>query len=357
MRGEIVDAEGRLQGADRIGERTATRHDHARRAGRRRQFRQAYPQGGRLVQTAAELDDPHRSIPDRPDRTNGRQPMQHRLVKLLGARAPWLMGVVNVTPNSFSDGGRHLEPHAAIAHARQLLAEGAHLLDLGGESTAPGSRPITSDEELRRLEPVVRGLAHEAALSIDTYHAATAARCIALGAGIVNDVSALRADPEMAAVVRDLRPVLVMMHAKDGPLPHATDRPVRYQDVVREVADWLKARVDAALAAGIDADQLVLDPGWGKFLSLDPADSWEMLARFDELVERLEPWPVLVGISRKGLFGVPLADRDPLSQFTALVAAQKGAALIRTHHVRMAAQFLEAATRMRLRLPAPTAYR
>ena len=130
------------------------------------------------------------------------------------------------TPDSFSDGGLYLAADAALAHGRQLVAEGAHMLDLGGESTAPGSRPITSDEELLRLEPVVRGLAREAILSIDTYHAATAARCIELGARIVNDVSGLRADPEMAAVVRDLGPVLVMMHAKDGPLPHATDRPV-----------------------------------------------------------------------------------------------------------------------------------
>ncbi len=283
--------------------------------------------------------------------------MQHRLVKLLGSPAPWLMGIVNVTPDSFSDGGRYLAPDAATAHGRQLLAEGAHVLDLGGESTAPGSRPITSDEELARLEPVVRSLAHDAILSIDTYHAATAARCIQLGARMINDVSALRADPEMAAVIRDLGPVLVMMHAKDGPLPHATDRPAHYADVIRDVGDWLEARVDTALAAGIAADQLVLDPGWGKFLSLDPAHTWELLARFDELVTRFTPLPLLVGISRKGFFGVPPAERDALSQFTGLVAAQKGAALIRTHAVGMAAQFVAAAQRMRLPLPAAGACR
>lgn len=282
--------------------------------------------------------------------------MQHALVKLLGAPAPWLMGVVNVTPDSFSDGGLHLAPDLAVAHGRQLLADGAHILDLGGESTAPGSRPIDGETELARLEPVVRALAAEAVLSIDTYRAATAARCVELGARIVNDVSALRADPEMAAVVRDLGPVLVMMHAKDGPLPHATDRPASYRDLIRDVADWLLARVDVALAAGIAAERIVLDPGWGKFLSLEPAHSWELLARFAELVERLAPFPVVVGISRKGFFGVPLAERDPLSQLTSLVAAQKGAALIRTHHVRMAVQFLDAAERMGLELPARGAY-
>ena len=282
--------------------------------------------------------------------------MRHRLVNLLGGGAPWLMGVVNVTPDSFSDGGRHLGADAAVAHGRQLMADGADLLDLGGESTAPGSRPITSDEELRRLEPAVRALAGEGVLSIDTYHAATAERCITLGASVINDVSALRADPEMVAIVRDLRPVLVMMHAKDGPLPHATDRPAHYGDVVRDVADWLSARVDVALKAGIDADQIVVDPGWGKFLSLEPDHSWEMLARFEELVARLTPIPVLVGTSRKGFFGVPLAERDPVSQLSALVAAEKGAALIRTHNVRMAAQFVAAAERMGRPLPARRAY-
>ncbi len=282
--------------------------------------------------------------------------MRHRLVKLLGSAAPWLMGVVNVTPNSFSDGGRHLAPDAAVAHGRRLFADGAHLLDLGGESTAPGSRPITSDDELARLEPVVRALAGEAVLSIDTYHAATAERCVTLGAAVVNDVSALRADPSMASVVRDLRPVLVMMHAKDGPLPHATDRPAHYGDVVRDVSDWLSARIDVALAAGIDADQIVVDPGWGKFLSLEPAHSWEVLARFEELVARLTPIPVLVGTSRKGFLGGRLAERDPISQFTALAAVEKGAAVIRTHDVRMAAEFLDAAERMARPLPARRAY-
>ena len=282
--------------------------------------------------------------------------MRHRLVNLLGGGAPWLMGVVNVTPDSFSDGGRHLAADAAVAHGRRLVADGAHLLDLGGESTAPGSRPITSDEELGRLEPVVRALAGEAVLSIDTYHAATAARCIELGAAVVNDVSALRADPEMAAVVRDLRPVLVMMHAKDGPLPHATDRPAHYGDVVGDVADWLSARIDTALAAGIDAEQIVVDPGWGKFLSLEPVHSWEVLARFEQLVTRLTPIPVLVGTSRKGFLGGRLAERDPVSQLTALVAVEKGAALIRTHEVRMAAQFLDAAERMGRPLPARRTY-
>ena len=143
MGGKLAHAKRRLQCADGVGERSAARHHDPRRPRHGRQPLQPVPQPWRVVQAAAELDDPPRRHPEPPDPLGGRQPMQHRLVKLLGAPAPWLMGVVNVTPDSFSDGGRHLAPDAAIAHGRRLLDEGAQILDLGGELTAPGSRPIT----------------------------------------------------------------------------------------------------------------------------------------------------------------------------------------------------------------------
>jgi dihydropteroate synthase len=265
---------------------------------------------------------------------------------------PWIIGVLNVTPDSFTDGGRFLAAEAAIAHGRAMLADGAHLLDIGGESTAPGARPLDAMAELARIEPVVRALAGERApLSIDTYHAATAARCLALGAKVVNDVSALRGDLEMAAVVREHQAVLVMMHAKDGPLPHATDAPRIYRDVVAEIGDFLAARVDHALAQGIAAERLVLDPGWGKFISLEPADSFRLLEGFARLAERFAPIPLLVGLSRKGFLGVPLAERDPVSQLLSLVAVERGALYVRTHAPRMMRQFADAARRAGLTLP------
>jgi dihydropteroate synthase len=269
---------------------------------------------------------------------------------LIAEPAPWIVGVVNVTPDSFTDGGRFLEPAAAIAHGRRLLADGAHLLDLGGESTAPGSRPLDDATELARVEPVVAALAGEAVLSIDTYHARTAARCLAMGARMINDVSALRADPAMAEVVREHGCHLVMMHAKDGPLPHAGDAPRLYADVVREVGDFLAARVEHALARGIAQERLVLDPGWGRFVSLEPADSWRLLERFATLAERFTPIPLLVGTSRKGFLGVPMAERDPLSQLTALVAVTRGARYARTHDPRQMRQFLDAGRRMGMSL-------
>ncbi len=265
---------------------------------------------------------------------------------LLPPPAPWIMGVVNVTPDSFTDGGLFLAAEAAIAHGRALLADGAQLLDIGGESTAPGSTPLHAAAELARIEPVVATLAADAVLSVDTYHAATAERCLALGARMINDVSALRADPALAAVVRDHAAVLVMMYAKDGPLPHATGAPRVYADVVREIGDFLARRVDHAVGQGIPAERLVLDPGWGRFVSLDPDDSFRVLEQLDRLVDRFAPIPLLVGTSRKGFLGVPMADRDPVSQLTALEALRRGALYVRTHNARMMRQFIETARKI-----------
>lgn len=278
--------------------------------------------------------------------------MPHRPFSDPPASRPWIMGVLNVTPDSFSDGGRHLAPETAIAAAREMRAEGATIVDVGGESTAPGSRPVDAAEEQRRVLPVVERLGHEMPLSIDTYRASTAERCLALGAAMINDVSALRADPGLARVVAEHEAGLVLMHAKDGPLPHASDRPAHYRDVVAEIGEFLLRRAEVAIRAGVRETNIALDPGWGRFLALDPAPTWELLDRFDELVARLHPFPVVVGISRKGFLGGDLAERDALSQLLALEAVGKGAAIVRTHNVRLMRRFLETAGRLGHRLPA-----
>lgn len=282
--------------------------------------------------------------------------MPHRLTTLLDGPAPWIVGVLNVTPDSFTDGGLFLSPDAALAQGRKLLADGAHLVEVGGESTAPGRRPIPIEEELRRALPVVQALAEEGIVAVDTYRAETAARCLEAGARVINDVSALRADPELAGVVAANDAVLVMMYAKDAPLPHVTDAPVRYRDIVVEIGDFLAERVDAAARSGIPLERVAVDPGMGRFISLDPADSWRLLEGFARLVERLAPVPVMIASSRKGFFGVPMPERDPVSQLTAFVAAERGAALIRTHDARMARQFVDAGRKMGVRFPAEAAF-
>ena len=192
--------------------------------------------------------------------------------------------------------------------------------------------------------------------AVDTYRAETAARCLEAGAKLINDVSALRADPELAAVVAAHDAVLVMMYAKDAPLPHVTDAPALYRDIVAEIGDFLASRVDAAGRAGVPPERVVVDPGMGRFVSLDPADSWRLLEGFARLVERLAPVPVMIATSRKGFFGVPMPERDPISQLTAFVAAERAAALIRTHDARMARQFVDAGRKMGVRFPAETVY-
>ena len=272
------------------------------------------------------------------------------LHSLFGAPPPWIMGVLNVTPDSISDGGQYFDCTKAIAHARQLHAEGAHIVDVGGESTKPGSAPISAAEELARILPVVEALVSEGIpVSVDTYKEPVARACLFAGAVMINDVSALRASPEMASTVAEFGAALVLMYSKEtGPTPHATFTEREYRDVVVEVAAFLRSRVEQALAAGVQADRLLVDPGMGRFVSHNPAYSVELLARLPELTAQLRPHPVLVGISRKGfLGGESPEEKDALSQLAAVQAVNSGAACIRTHRPRLCRLFLDAANRLR----------
>jgi dihydropteroate synthase len=251
---------------------------------------------------------------------------------------PVVMGVVNVTPDSFSDGGQWFEPAAAIEHGRELVAQGADILDVGGESTRPGAQRPSVVEELRRVVPVVEALAAErAVVSVDTMRAEVAAAAVAVGATIVNDVSGGLADPEMAAVVAAAGVPFVAMHWRG----HSADMQSRavYDDVVAEVVAELAARADALVAAGVRADRIVLDPGFG-FAKLT-GHNWSLLRGLDRVLEL--DHPVLVGTSRKtflGRLGVapggdprPPLDRDVATAATSMHAARLGAWGVRVHHV------------------------
>lgn len=246
------------------------------------------------------------------------------------------MGIVNVTPDSFSDGGRYLDPEAAVAHGRALADAGASILDVGGESTRPGAEPVALDEELRRVVPVICGLvaATTVPVSVDTTKAAVASAAIDAGASIVNDVSAGRADPAMLAVVAGAGVGLVLMHMAGEPRT-MQDRP-RYGDVVGEVGDFLVERIAAAEAVGIDRASLAADPGIG--FGKTAHHNLALLAHLPALVARVGV-PVLVGTSRKRFLGeiaggsAEPTGRDDATLATVVCAVDAGARIVRVHDV------------------------
>ena len=260
-----------------------------------------------------------------------------------GAR-PAVMGVVNVTPDSFSDGGRWLDPGVAVAHGRQLAADGADVLDVGGESTRPGADPVPADEELRRVVPVVEALAAEAGVpvSVDTTKANVADAALDAGATIVNDVSAGRFDPDILGVTAAAGAGYVAMHMLGEPRTMQADP--RYDDVVDDVGAFLVARLDAARAGGIGETALAADPGIG--FGKTVTQNLELLARLPELIARVGV-PVLAGTSRKRFIGavlggadgdLPVEQREEGTLATVVWALDHGARIVRVHDARGAAQ-------------------
>ena len=256
---------------------------------------------------------------------------------------PSVMGVVNVTPDSFSDGGVNFDPADAIAAARRMRAEGAAIVDVGGESTRPGAGAVTAADELRRVLPVLEALEGEVPVSIDTSKAEVARRALELGAELVNDVTALRADPELAGVVADADAYLCLMHMQGEPRTMQVDP--RYEDVVSEVAAFLEERLRAAVAAGIAENRICLDPGIGFGKTVE--HNFELIRRLDRLTALGRP--VLVGISRKSSLGKLLGDPEATtgsvaaSVGAAVAAYERGATILRVHDVREHVEALTAA--------------
>lgn len=247
---------------------------------------------------------------------------------------PLVMGVLNVTPDSFSDGGRYLDPEAAVKHALEMADEGADILDIGAESSRPGAQPVPEAEELRRLIPVVREVCRQVAVpvSVDTTKSAVARAALDAGAAIVNDISAGRADPAMLRVVAEAGAGLVLMHMQGT--PQTMQQAPRYRSVVDEVRSFLRARLRAAVRAGVTAEQILLDPGIGFGKNLE--HNLVLLARLDALCSLGRP--LLVGVSRKAFIGEVLGRRldDRLMGTAAAVAAAvfRGAKAVRVHDVR-----------------------
>jgi dihydropteroate synthase len=246
-----------------------------------------------------------------------------------------IMGVINVTPDSFSDGGLYLAAEAAIAHGLELEAEGATILDVGGESTRPGADPVPEAEELRRVMPVIEGLIERgsgAQISIDTSKARVAARALEAGATLVNDVTALRSDPDMAGVVAGVGAECCLMHMLGGD-PRTMQEDPRYDDVVNDIKAFLQERMAYAVRAGIAEERILLDPGIG--FGKTVAHNLELLRRLGEFLDLGRP--VVIGTSRKSflgrLTGRPADERIAATVATNVLAYERGARVFRVHDV------------------------
>jgi dihydropteroate synthase len=256
---------------------------------------------------------------------------------------PSVMGVVNVTPDSFSDGGVNFDPERAAETARRMLDDGAAIVDIGGESTRPGAGPVSADEELRRVVPVLERLEGQVPVSIDTSKAEVASRALELGAELVNDVTSLRGDPGLAGVVADRGAYLCLMHMLGE--PRTMQRDPRYDDVVAEVKRFLEERLAAAVEAGIAEDRICLDPGIGFGKTVE--HNFELVRRLDELAALGRP--ILVGFSRKSSLGKLLGDPEATTGTTAasvgaaVAAYERGATILRVHDVRDHVEALTAA--------------
>ncbi len=261
--------------------------------------------------------------------------MQIDASKIFKTPLPAIMAILNVTPDSFSDGGLCVTPETAADRARRLAEDGADIIDIGGESTRPGSEPVDEAEELRRVVPAVRAIREAGIglpLSIDTRRASVADACIRLGAAIINDVSALESDPDLPRVVRDAGVFCVLMHGYNQP-----EVPVTTASVIR----YLRKRIDFAVSCGISRDRLIADPGFG--FNKDTEENLEILAHLEDLAEL--GVPILSALSRKRFIGAVTGEKDAASRVAGSVAgalwsAMHGAAIVRVHDVRETRQTL-----------------
>ena len=249
---------------------------------------------------------------------------------------PVVVGILNVTPYSFSDGGDFLDPEAAAEHAAAMLDEGAGILDLGGESTRPGSDRVSQEEEIRRVVPVIQRILAarpEAVISVDTYRAGTATAALEAGARLINDVTALRGDPSMTSVVKEAACPVILMHMQGEPKT-MQDEP-HYEDVVREVRDFLARRAELAISAGVRQENVILDPGIGFGKNLE--HNLTLLRNLDAVVDL--GFPVLIGASRKRFIGEITGVRVARERFfgtlaTTVLAYERGVTYFRVHDVR-----------------------
>lgn len=251
-----------------------------------------------------------------------------------------LMGVINLTPDSFSDGGQYNTIQKAIKRATQLKKEGADIIDLGGESTGPNSKFVPLKEEINRIIPVLKKLRKKTKLliSIDTYKSEVARQALEEGADMINDVTALRGDSKMAKIIAKYKCPVILMHSKDN-TPRTTIKNKHYKDIILTIKKFFKERVAYAKKQGIQKKQIILDPGLGQFISAIPKYSFEIILRLKEL--KTFSYPIAIGYSRKSFLGGSMETRDEKGKIIAAIAYLNGASIIRTHDIKGAKEFLK----------------
>lgn len=243
------------------------------------------------------------------------------------------MGILNTTPDSFSDGGQFSSVENAIARAKQMESEGADIIDIGGESTGPGSTDVSEEKELKRVIPIMEAVSQVVSLpiSIDTYKSRVADEACKCGATIINDVTSMRADPEIANIAAKHDAYLILMYAKDDS-PRTSNDEKHYDDVIATISEFLFMRAEVALKSGVKREKIILDPGMGAFISSDPKYSFEVIARLGELTKL--GYPILVGPSRKSFLGGKVNERLHRSMAAVSACVMNGANIVRVHDVR-----------------------
>jgi dihydropteroate synthase len=263
-----------------------------------------------------------------------------------------IMGILNVTPDSFSDGGNYIDAEAAVAHALQMVEEGAGIIDVGGESTRPGAAEVSSDEEIRRVVPVIKMLRErsETAISVDTSKAGVARAALEAGAEIINDVTALTGDPDMAAVATESKAGVVLMHMQGTPRNMQKDP--HYEDVVLEVKEYLASRFVTARKAGLEEERIAIDPGIG--FGKTPEHNWALIRELGAFAQSGRP--VLLGVSRKSLLkdiaGDDMSRRDAATAALTALGRSKGARIFRVHEIAGNVAALRAAEQVDRAVPA-----
>lgn len=246
---------------------------------------------------------------------------------------PLIMGVLNLTPDSFSDGGKYNTLNSALKRAQEMKQQGADIIDIGGESSGPGSKNISPKEELERVIPILKKIRKQNNLliSIDTYKSEVARKALEEGANIINDVTAFRGDPKLVKIIAEYQCPVIITYSKDA-TPRTTIKKKKYQDVIKDIKNFLQERIKFAKKQGIKPENIIIDPGLGHFISAIPKYSYEIIARLSELKKLNHK--ILIGISRKSFLGQKMETRDPKGASLSAIAYLNGASIIRTHDVK-----------------------